>query len=114
VGTLDRAGGAGPLPPRALELGAEARALGLALDLAAARDAMHRIVGRALDAVDDAPTSKHVQRATELLDGVQRLALPFGRWAAQNRFFDIWQRRALAHPLLAPLAERLGFHLPLD
>jgi len=114
VQALDGAGDAGPLPPRVLELGEEARNLGLPLDLAAARDAMHRIVDRALDAVDDAPTREHVLRASQLLDGVQYLRIPFGRWATQNRFFDIWQRRALARPLLTPLAESLGFHLPLD
>ena len=111
---LDRAAAAGPLPPRVLELGDEARVLGLALDLSAARDAMHRIVGRTLDAADNAPTDEHVQRATQLLDDIRRLQAPFGRWATQNRFFDIWQRRTLARPLLTPLAERLGFHLSLD
>jgi hypothetical protein len=114
VRALDRAGHGGPLPARVFLASDEAQRLGLTLDLAAGRDAMHRVLGRALDAVDGAPTREHVGQALELIEGAQRLGVPFRRWATQNRFFDIWQRRALARPLLRPLAERLDFDLPAD
>jgi alpha-amylase/alpha-mannosidase (GH57 family) len=101
------------IPPAVFELAAEARWLGLTFDLAASRDLMHRAVAAALAAVAKGPTPERVSDALELVTGAQRLGVPFGLWATQNRFFDIWRTRAEARRVLQPLARALGFELPL-
>jgi hypothetical protein len=42
------------------------------------------------------------------------LALRFGLWGAQNRFFDIWRARRDARPVLGPLGAALGFSLAVE
>jgi hypothetical protein len=102
--------GAG-LSGRMFELAEEAAALGLRLDLEAGRPIAIRLVRRALGAVAERPTPGRIADAIELLEGANRLGLRYGRWAAQNLFFDTWARHAGAHTVLAPLGEVLGFHL---
>jgi hypothetical protein len=101
----------GPLPERMVELAEEAAALGLTLDLEAGRPVAIRLVRRALTAVADQPTPSRIAAALALLDGANRLGLRYGRWAAQNLFFDTWARQPGAHAVLAPLGDALGFHL---
>jgi alpha-amylase/alpha-mannosidase (GH57 family) len=105
------AGAAGPLPDRLFELAGEATALGLTLDLADGKPATMRMVARALDAVAAAPTEERVAEALALVEGATRLGLRFGLWAAQNRFFEIWNRHADARARLTPLGAALGFRL---
>jgi hypothetical protein len=38
----------------------------------------------------------------------------FDRWTAQNRVFELWREIPAARPVLAPLADALGFALPLE
>ncbi|HSE93788.1 MAG TPA: DUF3536 domain-containing protein [Methylomirabilota bacterium] len=102
------------LPERAFELADEARALGVTLDLAAARPLMMRAVGAALEAVRARPAPDRVAAATALITGAQRVGLRFGLWRTQNRFFTIWRERPAARPALARLAAVLGFDLPLE
>jgi hypothetical protein len=52
-----------------------------------------------------------VADALALITGADRLGLRYGRWAAQNLFFETWARHAGAHAVLAPLGDALGFHL---
>jgi alpha-amylase/alpha-mannosidase (GH57 family) len=108
---FEEAGEAGPLPDRLFELAGEATALGLTLDLADGKPAATRMVARALDAVAESLTDAHVAAALALLEGAHRLGLRYGRWAAQNRFFEIWERHREAHARLAPLGAVLGFRV---
>ncbi len=108
LGRLERPG---PLPERVLELIGEARALGLTLDLAAAKPALQAAVDRALDTVAAEPSDGRVADACHLIADARRLDLRFGLWATQNRFFEIWRARTDARPRLAPLATVLGFKL---
>jgi Domain of unknown function (DUF3536) len=108
---FEEAGGTGPLPDRLFELAGEATALGLTLDLAEGKPAATRMVVRALDAVAESPTDAHVAAALALIEGAHRLGLRYGRWAAQNRFFEIWKRHAAARARLQPLGAVLGFRL---
>ena len=100
-----------PLPELVLELIGEARALGLTLDLAAAKPALQATVDRALDAVAAEQSAGRVADACRLIADARGLDLRFGLWATQNRFFEIWRARAAARPALAPLATVLGFRL---
>ena len=112
LGELDRfefAGDAGPLPARLFDLAGEATALGLTLDLADGKAATTRMVARALDAVADAPTPERVAEALALIEGANRLGLRYALWAAQNRFFEIWNRQTEARGRLQPLGAVLGF-----
>ena len=102
------------LPGRVFELATEARDLGLTLDLAAARDAMRRLMARALDALGAEPSDARVESARDLVEGARGIGVDFGLWAAQNRFFEIWGANAGARPRLEPLATALGFHLPAE
>jgi alpha-amylase/alpha-mannosidase (GH57 family) len=101
----------GALPDRMFELAAEGAALGLTLDLEAGRPIAMRLVRRTLGAVAESPTPSRTADALALIEGADRLGLRYGRWAAQNLFFDTWARHAGAHAVLAPLGEALGFHL---
>ncbi|MEX2148168.1 MAG: DUF3536 domain-containing protein, partial [Candidatus Rokuibacteriota bacterium] len=97
------------LPERVIELLGEAKALGLDLDLLPAKAPTVRAVMRALEAVAEEPTAARVARTTALVTEALRCDLRFGRWAAQNRFFVLWQAHPEAHEVLAPLAVALGF-----
>ena len=114
LGELNRfeaAGGAGRLPDRVFEIAGEAAALRLTLDLADGKAAATRLVSRALAAAAEAPSGERVAAALELIEGANRLALRYGRWAAQNRFFEIWNRQPDARARLHPLGAVLGFRL---
>jgi alpha-amylase/alpha-mannosidase (GH57 family) len=107
-------GTAGALPERVFELVAEARALGLRLDLGAVRAPVQAAVARALGALREEPSAARVAAALALVEGANRLGLPFGLWHAQNQFFALWRALPEARPRLAVLAEALGFHLAQD
>ena len=100
------------IPERVFGIAAEAKTLGVELDLGPARLAMHRAVRRALAGVADAPTPERVAGAIALIQGARSLALPYGHWATQNQFFELWGTHPEAHPVLQPLAATLGFDLP--
>jgi len=114
VAALERTPATLALPERAVELVAEARALGVALDLAAARPLMSQAVAAALAAVRARPGADTVATATALVTGAQRLNLRFSLWRTQNAFFAIWREHAEARPTLAPLARALGFEVPAE
>jgi len=64
-----------------------------------------------LDAVAEEPSGERVRRATALIEGARRLDIPYGHWATQNRFFQLWRERRDARDTLRPLATTLGFSL---
>jgi len=101
----------GAIPDRAFAIVGEAQTLGLTLDLALLRFIMHRAVTQALDAIAEEPSSERVARATALIEGARRLGVPYGHWATQNRFFQLWRERPDARDVLLPLATTLGFSL---
>jgi hypothetical protein len=101
----------GAIPERVFAAVGEARALGLALDLAPLRSVLHRAISRVLDAIAEEPSGERVRRATALIEGARSLDIPYGHWATQNRFFQIWRERRDAHDTLRPLATTLGFNL---
>jgi len=101
----------GVIPDRAFAIVGEAQTLGLTLDLAPLRFIMHRAVTQALDAIAEEPSSERVARATALIEGARRLGVPYGHWATQNRFFQLWRERPDARDVLLPLATTLGFSL---
>ncbi len=101
----------GAIPDRAFAIVGEAQTLGLTLDLAPLRFIMHRAVTQALDAIAEEPSSERVARATALIEGARRLGVPYGHWATQNRFFQLWRERPDARDVLLPLATTLGFSL---
>ena len=96
---------------RLFELAGEATALGLTLDLADGKASTSRMVARALNAVAETPAPERVTEALDLIEGAHRLGLRYGRWAAQNRFFEIWNRHRDAQAVLQPLGTALGFRL---
>jgi hypothetical protein len=112
LAVLDDAAELGVLPDRMFELAAEAATFNLALDLAPARATMHRAMVAALDRVAERLTEAEVARAVALVEGTERLRLRYKRWSTQNRFFELWQAKPDARPVLAPLARALGFALP--
>jgi alpha-amylase/alpha-mannosidase (GH57 family) len=101
----------GAIPDRAFAIVGEAQTLGLTLDLAPLRFIMHRAVTQALDAIAEEPSSERVARATALIEGARRLGVPYGHWATQNRFFQLWRERPDARDVLLPLATTLGISL---
>ena len=105
------AAGTVTLPERLFDLASEASALRLTLDLADGKATITRMVARALDAVAESPTPTRVAEALGLIEGANRLGLRYGRWAAQNRFFEIWTRHGEARARLAPLGAVLGFRV---
>jgi alpha-amylase/alpha-mannosidase (GH57 family) len=108
---LERVPETGTLSERAFELAGEARAMGLTLDLAAARPTMGRAVARALDALAERPTPERVASTVALIEGARRLEVRFWLWRTQNRFFALWQAHPDARAILRPLADVLGFDL---
>ena len=108
---FDASGAGGGLPDHLFELAGEATALGLTLDLADGKASTTRVVSRALSAVSETPTPARVTEALDLIEGAHRLGLRYGRWATQNRFFEIWNRHRDAHAVLQPLGAALGFWL---
>ena len=106
---FEAAGAGGRLPDRLFDLAGEATALRLTLDLADGKGPTTRMVTRALDAVAETPTPERVRDALELIEGANRLGLRYGLWAAQNRFFELWNRHRDAHAGLQPLGAALGF-----
>jgi hypothetical protein len=114
VAELSRVVSTGAISERVFELVDEARGLGLAVDLARARPAMRDAVRRSLEAVAAECVSERVAVSVALVRGAERLQVGFGRWAAQNRFFELWRTRPDAHDVLLPLATALGFDLPRD
>jgi len=108
---VEARGETGALPDRMFELAGEATALGLSLDLEAARPTAMRVVRRALTAVAEQPTPDRVADALALIEGANRLGLRYGRWATQNFFFQTWARQPRARAVLAPLGDALGFQL---
>jgi alpha-amylase/alpha-mannosidase (GH57 family) len=99
------------IPDRVVSIVDEANALGLKLDLVPQRAVMHRAVARALDDVAELPSRERIAQSTALIEGAHRLGIPYGRWVAQNRFFQIWSERPEARGDLQPLATALGFSL---
>jgi alpha-amylase/alpha-mannosidase (GH57 family) len=114
LGRFEATGSGGRLPDRVFELAGEATALGLTLDLADGKAATTRLVTRALNVVAEAPAPERVTEALDLIEGANRLGLRYGRWATQNRFFEIWNRHAEARAPLQPLGTVLGFRLDDD
>ncbi len=108
---LEQMDGLGPVPQRAVDIAAEAHALGFTLDLMPARFATNRAVKQALAAVATSLAPEDVATAKALLEGARRLGLRYGHWATQNQFFELWRARPEARPVLLPLAETLGFDL---
>jgi alpha-amylase/alpha-mannosidase (GH57 family) len=108
---FEAGGAAGPLPARLFELAGEATALGLTLDLEDGKPASARMVARALETIAEAPTAARATAALALIEGANRLGLRYARWAAQNRFFELWGRHAAAREALAPIGGALGFRL---
>jgi hypothetical protein len=104
----------GSIPPQIFELVAEARRLGFTLDLSPARDAMSRAIAAALDRVRAAPTPERIADAGALVAGARELSMPFGLWAIQNRFFELWHASSAARAALVPLGDLLGFALPME
>jgi alpha-amylase/alpha-mannosidase (GH57 family) len=104
----------GPLPERLLEALAEASVLGLALDLAPAKPLMQALVDRALDTVAAEPTAERVADARRLIEDAVALGLRFGKWRAQNRYFEIWRARPEARAALGPLGVTLDFNLAVE
>jgi alpha-amylase/alpha-mannosidase (GH57 family) len=111
VRELRQTAAAGAIPERAFDISAEAAAIGLTLDLAEARPVMRQAVHEALAGLREAPSPEGVAAALALLDGARRLGVRFGRWVSQNEFFELWQARPDARPILGPLAVSLGFAL---
>jgi hypothetical protein len=108
---FEAAGGVSPLPDRLFELAGEAAALGLTLELGEAKPESVRMVQRALAAVAASPTQARIDEALAFVEGANRLGLRYGLWAAQNRFFEIWNRHPDARARLAALGGALGFRL---
>jgi hypothetical protein len=111
-GELERLDALGTIPARVAEIVAEAKTLGVELDLLPARFAAHGAVRRALDAVAEAPSAERVAAAVVLIQGARSLGLRYGHWATQNRFFELWAAHPEARAALQPLAAALDFALP--
>jgi alpha-amylase/alpha-mannosidase (GH57 family) len=103
----------GGIPAVVFELVSEARQLGLTLDLSAAKDAMGDAIHRSLVAVREDPTRERMSQAAVLIGGATHLGIRFGLWATQNEFFELWRALPDRRQDLLPLAELLGFALPM-
>src|SRR5439155_720973 len=75
------------IPERVFGIAAEAKTLGVELDLGPVRFAMRRAVQRALEGVAAAPTAERVAAAMALIRGARSLALPYRR-AAERTWRD--------------------------
>jgi alpha-amylase/alpha-mannosidase (GH57 family) len=111
---LARTGTLGAIPPRVFELADEAQALGLRLDLAPCRPVLRNAVAAALTRVAEEPSGDRVADVQALVDGARRLGVGFDRWGAQNRLYELWRAMPAARSTLLPLANALGFALPLE
>jgi len=109
---LERLDALDAIPERVFGIAAEAKTLGVELDLGPVRFAMRRAVQRALEGVAEAPTAERVAAAMALIQGARSLALPYGHWATQNQFFELWGAHPEARAVLEPLGAALGFELP--
>ena len=101
----------GMIPEPVFELGAEARALGLTLDLGPARAAVGLAITRTLEALGREPDPERVAAALALVEGANQLGVRFGLWSTQNAFFDVWRSHPPVRQRLGPLARALGFDL---
>jgi hypothetical protein len=101
----------GVIPETVFELGAEARALGLSLDLSPARERVGLAITRALEAIGAKPAPDRVGAALALVAGANELGVRFGLWRTQNVFFDLWRSHRDVRPQLLALARALGFDL---
>jgi hypothetical protein len=66
-----------------------------------------------LTRVAESPTPERVASVLALIQGARRLGIGFDRWAAQNRVFELWGTMPQARRALTPLADALGFALPM-
>jgi hypothetical protein len=103
----------GGIPANVFELVSEARQLGFTLDLSAAKDAMGEAITRSLQAVRDDATRERISQAAVLIGGAMHLGIRFGLWGTQNEFFELWGALPDTRQDLLPLAELLGFALPM-
>ncbi len=99
------------MPARVRELTAEARTLGLTLDLSPVRPIMRGAVREAIQAVAAEPTAERATAAVALIEGAKAIGARFGLWGAQNQFFELWREARAARPRLLPLASALNFRL---
>jgi len=109
---LERLDALDAIPERVFGIAAEAKTLGVELDLAPVRATMHRAVRRALERVAEAPTAERIGAAVALIQDARALALRYGHWATQNQFYELWGARPEGRAVLQPLAAALGFALP--
>ena len=110
---LARTAALGAIPPRVFELADEASAVGLPLDLGPSRSVLRVAVTATITQAAHSPSPERVAVVLALIDGARRLGVGFDRWTAQNRVFELWRRMPAARPTLAPIADALGFALPL-
>ena len=111
---LERTTALGAVPPRVFEVVDEARALELRLDLTPCRRVLRGAVAAALTRVAQSPDAERVDAVVALVEGARRLDVGFDRWATQNRVFELWRTMPAARTVLAPLADALGFALPVE
>jgi alpha-amylase/alpha-mannosidase (GH57 family) len=105
------------IPDRVHELMAEARSLGIDLALPRERVAGHleRAFLARLSRLCEELTSVGIEAALAVLRVARELGCVPELWAAQNRFFEIWQGQPPdGRRLLAPLGAALGFGLEVD
>jgi alpha-amylase/alpha-mannosidase (GH57 family) len=110
---LARTAALGAIPARVFELADEARTVGLPLDLESCRPVLRAAVVGTINHVAASPTAERVAAVLALIDGARRLGVGFDRWTAQNRVFELWRQLPQARPMLAPIADALGFALPM-
>jgi alpha-amylase/alpha-mannosidase (GH57 family) len=110
---LERTATLGVISPRVFELAEEAREVGLRLDLEPCRPALRAAVLAGLAKVAQSPVPERVGTVISLVNGARRLGVGFDRWTAQNAVFELWRKMPDARRALAPLADALGFALPL-
>ena len=110
---LARTAALGAIPPRVFELADEASAVGLPLDLGPSRPVLRAAVTATISQTAQSLAPDRVAAVLALIDGARRLGVGFDRWTAQNRVFELWHRMPEARATLAPIADALGFALPL-
>ncbi len=110
---LDRTAGLGAIPARVFDVAEEARAVGFPLDLTPCRPALRAAVMAAITRVAESPSPERVATVLSLVEGASRLGVGFDRWTAQNRVFELWRQMPEVRGTLAPIANALGFALPL-
>jgi hypothetical protein len=110
---LARTAALGAIPPRVFELADEASAVGLPLDLGPCRPVLRAAETATNTQAAQSLSPERVAAVLALIDGARRLGVGFDRWTAQNRVFELWRRRPEARATLAPIADALGFALPL-